>query len=289
MAQYTDFYQKIERIFNQNKGALIMGILNVTPDSFFDGGKYTQEHQWLSRVDQMVAVGADIIDIGAYSSRPGAEDISEKVESERLIKVIRTVRNAHPNLLISADTFRSNIAKQAIAAGANIINDISGGTIDSKMFLTVAELNVPYILMHIKGRPHNMQENPQYDDVVEDIYSYFENKIKQLNELGVKQVILDPGFGFGKTLEHNYKLLENIDRFKEFGLPVLVGVSRKSMITKLLNINTNESINGTSALNVIALQNGASILRVHDVKEAKEVVVITEYLKGFRSSNNKAK
>jgi dihydropteroate synthase len=266
-----------------------MGILNVTPDSFFDGGKYTQEHQWLSRVDQMVAVGADIIDIGAYSSRPGAKEISEKVESERLIKVIRSVRNAHPDILISADTFRSKIAKDAIAAGANIINDISGGSIDSEMFLTVAKLNVPYILMHIKGLPQNMQENPQYADVVDEVNDYFEKKLMQLNELGVKQVILDPGFGFGKTLEHNYKLLENIDRFKEFGLPVLVGVSRKSMITKLLNINTNESVNGTTTLNVIALQNGASILRVHDVKEAKEVVTLIDYLNGFRSLKNKTK
>jgi dihydropteroate synthase len=279
MAQYTVFYQKIERIFDQKSGALVMGILNVTPDSFYDGGKYTEEQQWLSHVSLMVNAGADMIDIGAYSTRPGAEEVSAEVESERLIKVIRSVRNAYPDLLLSADTFRSQVAKDAVAAGANIINDISGGTLDSEMFSVIAALNVPYILMHIQGSPQNMQDNPKYSNVVEEVYAYFENKLKQLNALGIKQVIIDPGFGFGKTLEHNYELLKNMDRFAAFGLPVLAGISRKSMVNKLLNINPKDSLNGTSILNTIALQKGASLLRVHDVKEAKEAVAIVEFMK----------
>ena len=279
MAQDTVFYQKIERIFDQKSGALVMGILNVTPDSFFDGGKYTEEKEWLGQVSLMVTAGADMIDIGAYSTRPGAEDVSVEVESERLIKVIRSVRNAYPDLLISADTFRSKVAKDAVAAGANIINDISGGTLDSEMFTVIADLNVPYILMHIQGSPQNMQDNPKYTKVVEEVYTYFENKLKQLNALGIKQVIIDPGFGFGKTLENNFDLLKNMDRFGTFGLPILAGVSRKSMINKLLNISSKDSLNGTSILNTIALQKGATILRVHDVKEAKEAVAIVEFMK----------
>ena len=279
MAQDTVFYQKIERIFDQKSGALVMGILNVTPDSFFDGGKYTEEKEWLGQVSLMVTAGADMIDIGAYSTRPGAEDVSVEVESERLIKVIRSVRNAYPDLLISADTFRSKVAEDAVAAGANIINDISGGTLDSEMFTVIADLNVPYILMHIQGSPQNMQDNPKYTKVVEEVYTYFENKLKQLNALGIKQVIIDPGFGFGKTLENNFDLLKNMDRFGTFGLPILAGVSRKSMINKLLNISSKDSLNGTSILNTIALQKGATILRVHDVKEAKEAVAIVEFMK----------
>ena len=279
MAQDTVFYQKIERIFDQKSGALVMGILNVTPDSFFDGGKYTEEKEWLGQVSLMVTAGADMIDIGAYSTRPGAEDVSVEVESERLIKVIRSVRNAYPDLLISADTFRSKVAKDAVAAGANIINDISGGTLDSEMFTVIADLNVPYILMHIQGSPQNMQDNPKYTNVVEEVYAYFENKLKQLNAFGIKQVIIDPGFGFGKTLENNFDLLKNMDRFGTFGLPILAGVSRKSMINKLLNISSKDSLNGTSILNTIALQKGATILRVHDVKEAKEAVAIVEFMK----------
>jgi len=279
MAQDTVFYQKIERIFDQKSGALVMGILNVTPDSFFDGGKYTEEKQWLDQVSLMVTAGADMIDIGAYSTRPGAEDVSVEVESERLIKVIRSVRKAYPDLLISADTFRSKVAKDAVAAGANIINDISGGTLDSEMFTVIADLNVPYILMHIQGSPQNMQDNPEYTNVVEEVYAYFENKLNQLSALGIKQVIIDPGFGFGKALEHNYDLLKNMDRFGTFGLPVLAGVSRKSMINKLLNISSKDSLNGTSILNTIALQKGAALLRVHDVKEAKEAVAIVEFMK----------
>ncbi|CAN5504991.1 dihydropteroate synthase [soil metagenome] len=279
MAQDTVFYQKIKQIFDQRSTPLIMGILNVTPDSFFDGGKYTEEQYWLEHTKLMTEAGADLIDIGAYSTRPGAKHISETEELERLIKVIVSIRKNYPETLISVDTFRANIAEQAVTAGANIINDISGGTLDSKMFATIAKLDVPYVLMHIQGTPENMQENPIYTDVVDEVAAFFREKVAELNKLGVHNIILDPGFGFGKTVEHNYQLLKNLDAFKEFDLPILVGISRKSMVNKLLNIRSKDSVNGTSILNNIALQNGAKILRVHDVKEAKEVVSIYEYLK----------
>lgn len=281
MAQDTVFSQKIERIFDQRSTPLIMGILNVTPDSFFDGGKYTEEVHWLEHIKQMTDAGADIIDVGAYSTRPGAKDISETEEWNRLIKVIRSIRKNFPELLISVDTFRSNVAEQAVNAGANIINDISGGTLDSKMFEIVAKLDVPYILMHIQGTPQTMQENPHYINVVEEIHAFFDEKLKQLKNLGVTKVILDPGFGFGKNVEHNFQLLKNLDKFQFFNLPVLVGISRKSMINKLLDISSKDALNGTSIINTIALQKGANILRVHDVKEAKEVVRVFEYLNGI--------
>jgi len=279
VAQDTDFSQKIERISDQRSTPLIMGILNVTPDSFFDGGKYVEKSHWLEQAKKMIDEGADIIDIGACSTRPGAPQPSETEELDRLIKVIKSVRKAHPQTLISVDTYRAIVAEQAVASGANIINDISGGTLDAKMFETVAKLNVPYVLMHIQGNPQTMQENPVYSDVVKEVLAFFEENLKKLNALGVKQVILDPGFGFGKTLEHNYELLKNLEKLQAFNLPVLAGLSRKSMINKLLNISSKESINGTSILNTIAVQNGAKILRVHDVKEAVEVVQIHHYLK----------
>lgn len=279
MAQDTVFYQKIKRIFDPKSPPLIMGILNVTPDSFFDGGKYTEEQLWLEHVRQMINVGADVVDVGAYSTRPGANEVSEPEEMSRLIKVIKSVRIAFPEILISVDTFRANVAEQAIAAGANIINDISGGTMDAKMFEMVAKLKVPYILMHIKGTPQTMQETPVYTDVVAEVLSFFKENLKTLNDLGVKQVILDPGFGFGKTNEHNYVLFKNLDKFHSLDLPIMIGISRKSMINKLLNISSKDSLNGTSILNTIALQKGAKILRVHDVKEANEAVKICEYLK----------
>lgn len=278
MAQDTDFSQKIERIFDQRSMPLIMGILNVTPDSFFDGGKYTEESLWLEQAAKMIGEGAEIIDIGACSTRPGAAQPSETEEADRLIKVIKSVRKNHPKILISADTYRANVAKQAVLAGANLINDISGGTLDPKMFETVAERNVPYILMHIQGNPLTMQENPVYANVVSDVKSFFESNLTKLAALGVKQVILDPGFGFGKNLEHNYDLFKNLEEFNSFGLPVLVGISRKSMINKLLNISSKDALNGTTVLNGFALEKGAKILRVHDVKEAVEVVKITQQL-----------
>ncbi len=281
MAQDTDFLQKIERIFDQRSMPLIMGILNVTPDSFFDGGKYTEEASWLEQTAKMIEEGAGIIDIGACSTRPGAPQPSEAEESERLIKVISSVRKTHPEILISADTYRAGIARKAVAAGANIINDISGGTLDAAMFETVAELKVPYVLMHILGNPLTMQENPVYADVVKEAKMFFEQSLKKLNSLGVKRVILDPGFGFGKTLEHNFQLMQNLDEFQSFKLPVLVGISRKSMVNKLLNISSKDALNGTTVLNTFAIQKGATILRVHDVKEAGEVVKITQFLKGL--------
>ena len=272
MAQDTDFSQKIERIFDQRSIPLIMGILNVTPDSFFDGGKYLQEQDWLAQTDKMIKEGADIIDIGACSTRPGSPQPTEIEESERLIKVIKSVRKAHPQTLISVDTYRANIAEQAVSAGANIVNDISGGTLDAQMFQTVAKLNVPYVLMHIQGNPQTMQQNPVYTDVVKEVYGYFEENLKKLTTLGVKQVILDPGFGFGKTVEHNFQLLENLEKFKSFQLPILVGISRKSFVNKILNINSIDTINATNILNKKAIKNGAKMLRVHDVEEAKETV-----------------
>ncbi|MES2396675.1 MAG: dihydropteroate synthase, partial [Bacteroidota bacterium] len=200
-------------------------------------------------------------------------------EMERLVKVIKSVRKQFPELLISADTFRASIASKAIDAGANIINDISGGTMDDMMFSTIAKLKVPYILMHIQGTPKTMQQNPFYENVTEDVFTFFTGKLKELTELGVSRVILDPGFGFGKTLEHNYQLLENFEKFNSIGLPVLVGFSRKSMVCKLLKVKPEEALNGTSVLNTIALEKGAKILRVHDVKEAREAAIIVEYFK----------
>lgn len=284
VAQDTVFYEKVEQIFNHNSPPLIMGILNVTPDSFFDGGKFTSEIQWLEHTQQMIEEGADIIDIGAYSTRPGATNVSEQDEMERLVKVIKSVRKQFPELLISADTFRASIASKAIDAGANIINDISGGTMDDAMFSTIAKLKVPYILMHIQGTPKTMQEKPQYINVTDEVFAFFTSKLKELKDLGVSKVILDPGFGFGKTLEHNYQLLENLEKFNSIGLPVLVGFSRKSMVCKLLKVKPEEGLNGTSVLNTISLEKGAKILRVHDVKEAKEAVMIVEYLKKVKKA-----
>ncbi len=278
-AQDTIFSTKLKSIFTLDSSPIIMGILNITPDSFFDGGNYLTELDWLIKTEQMVIEGANIIDIGAYSTRPGAKNITEEEETKRLIKAIQSIRKKFPDLLISADTFRASVAKKAIEAGANIINDISGGTLDNKMFKTIAKLNVPYVLMHIHGTPKTMQKNPTYTNVVSDVYTFFEKKIAELNDLGVSKIIIDPGFGFGKTLEHNYQLLNNLKKFHSFNLPLLVGFSRKSMINKLLNTKPENALNGTTVLNTIGINMGAKIIRVHDIKEAKEVLLITEYLK----------
>lgn len=277
--QDTAFSQKIEQLFNEQTKPLVMGILNSTPDSFFDGGNYLLEAEWLAHAKQMIAEGADIIDIGAYSTRPGAATISETEEAERLIPVIRSVRKEFPELLISADTFRATIAEKAIEAGANIINDISGGTMDENMFDTVAKLQVPYVLMHIQGTPQTMQQNPTYENVTEEVFNYFTDKIRELKKLGFEKIILDPGFGFGKTVEHNFQLMNVLEKFNSLNYPLLVGFSRKSMINKVLNTKPENALNGTTILNTIAIQKGAKILRVHDVKEAKEVVKMSEYLK----------
>jgi dihydropteroate synthase len=279
--QDTVFYQKTDRIFTQDTTPLLMGILNSTPDSFYDGGLYTSEIKWLKKTADMIEAGADIIDIGAYSTRPGAVNISEEEELERLIPVITSVRKHFPEQLISVDSFRASVAEKAVFEGANIINDISGGTIDSAMFATVARLQVPYILMHIKGTPQTMQLSPVYENVVEEVHFYFDERIKLLQELGFFKIIIDPGFGFGKTLEHNFQLFNNLNSFRSFNLPVLAGISRKSMIHKVLNISSKEALNGTTVLNTLALTKGASILRVHDVKEAKEAIDLYTYSKKY--------
>ena len=256
----------------------VMGILNITPDSFFDGGKYKNETAIISQVNKMLVEGATFIDIGAYSSRPGAKHISEQEELERILPVVKLLVKEFPKILISIDTFRSNIAKKCIANGASIINDISTGSMDAAMFKTIATLQVPYIIMHMQGTPQNMQTNPTYKNVVQDILHYFSEKMYNLRALGVNDIIADVGFGFGKTLEHNYTLLKNLDIFKNLEIPTLTGISRKSMLYKPLAISPEKALNATTVANTIALLKGTNILRVHDVKEALESVKIVELL-----------
>tara|TARA_B100001113_G_scaffold232795_1_gene191232 strand:- start:231 stop:1055 length:825 start_codon:yes stop_codon:yes gene_type:complete len=257
----------------------IMGILNVTPDSFFDGGKYNSSDKILKQVEKMVVSGADIIDVGGYSSRPGASDISIDEELKRVIPVIKLIRKKFPNSLISIDTFRSKVANESIITGANIINDISGGSLDPEMFNTVAKLKVPYILMHMKGNPRNMMKNSNYSDITYEICKYFSEKIELAKTKGINDLIIDPGFGFSKTTEQNYELLNNLDFLKQFQKPILVGVSRKSMIYTILNSKPENALNGTSILHTISLLKGANILRTHDVREACECVKIINQLK----------
>ncbi|GAF02359.1 dihydropteroate synthase [Saccharicrinis fermentans DSM 9555 = JCM 21142] len=269
--------------FINTSSPLVMGILNITPDSFFDGGKYNDHKFVLKRINGMLEEGADIIDIGAYSSRPGALDITEKEEQERLFSVLELIRNQFPEIILSVDTFRSGIAKGVVETfQVDIINDISAGEMDDKMFSTIAKLNVPYVMMHMKGTPQNMQQNVRYkNDVVFEVIDYLAEKKKRLDLLGVHDVIIDPGFGFGKSLDHNYELLNRLYEFRLLGLPILVGISRKSMIYKLLNSSPQEALNGTTALHMLALEKGANILRVHDVKEAKECIGLYEKLKSL--------
>jgi dihydropteroate synthase len=255
---------------------LIMGILNVTPDSFFDGGKFTEEKAIFEQVAKMIDEGATIIDIGGQSTRPGAKALSVRQEENRVLPVIASLMAKFPDLLISADTFRSIVARKAIQEGAAIINDISGGDLDPEMFHTIAEEEVPYILMHMQGVPETMQVDPSYDNVVTSVYSALLKKVSMLRSLGVADIIVDPGFGFGKTVEHNYRLLQSLQLFRNTGCPVLAGMSRKSMICKVLKVKPENALNGTTALNMIALLNGASILRVHDVKAAKEAILLYE-------------
>lgn len=251
---------------------LVMGILNLTPDSFYDGGQHNTSDTALTKAEQLVADGADIIDIGAYSSRPGASPISVQEEIDRALPLIEALVRQFPDVLLSIDTFRAQVAEEAVKAGVHIINDISGGALDEEMFPTVARLQVPYILMHMRGTPESMQTLTSYDDVVVDIATSLGDKVASLRELGVKDIILDPGFGFAKTLEQNYELLHRIDELHYFGLPILGGVSRKSMIYKKLNITAHEALTGTIALNTLLLSKGVQLLRVHDVKEARQVV-----------------
>ena len=256
--------------------AKVMGVLNITPDSFYDGGKYKNESEILNQVEKMLLDGATFIDVGAYSSRPGAQHISEEEELKRSIPVIRLLMQNFPEIIISVDTFRSKVAKETIHAGAALINDISGGKMDSQMFATVANLQVPYILMHMLGTPQNMQQNPVYTDVTKEIISFFAAQIHQLHQLKLNDVLIDVGFGFGKTIDHNFELLKNLALFKSLEVPVLAGISRKSMLYKTLDISAKEALNATTSANTIALLNGASILRVHDVKEAVEAVKIVQ-------------
>jgi len=249
-----------------------MGILNVTPDSFFDGGKYKTEKAVLRRVEEMMQEGAAIIDVGGVSSRPGSEDVSELEELGRVIPAIRLIAENFPEVILSVDTFRARVAEASVEAGAAMINDISAGRFDGKMYETLARLSVPYVLMHMQGQPKNMQQNPSYEDVVQEVLDFFIGKLGILRELGIKDILLDVGFGFGKTLEHNYRLLKDLHIFKILEQPLLVGLSRKSMICKLLNIKPVAALNATTALNLVALQQGAKILRVHDVREAVEVI-----------------
>ncbi len=262
----------------------IMGILNVTPDSFYDGGKYQTEKEIIKKAEQIMEEGALIIDIGAYSSRPGAENISHEEELKRLDNALKIIRKRLPDAIISVDTFRSDIAKAVVNNyEVDIINDITAGDADKNMIATIADLEVPYIIMHIKGTPKNMQINPHYDNLMEEIIKYFSEKLQKIKLAGICDVILDPGFGFGKTLEHNYRILNCLDDFKIFELPLIVGLSRKSMIYKALEISPEEALNGTTALNTIALLKGANILRVHDVKEAVETVKLVTL---YSNSNN---
>jgi dihydropteroate synthase len=252
----------------------VMGILNVTPNSFFDGGKYKNEDEIISQVDKMLSEGATFIDIGAYSSKPSAEFVSEKEEIERIVPVIELILKHFPEALLSIDTFRSEVAKASIESGAAIINDIAAGGLDDKMFDVIAEYNVPYIMMHMRGNPQTMQSLTQYDDIVKEMLFYFSEKVKKARTLGINDLILDPGFGFAKTTDQNYEVLQKMELFNLLELPVLAGVSRKSMIYKTLNITPNEALNATTVLNTIALTKGAKILRVHDVKEAVECVTL---------------
>lgn len=254
----------------------VMGIVNVTPDSFFAGSRTRTEETIARRVEQALAEGASILDIGGYSSRPGADDVSPADEMERLRTGLEVIRRIQPDAVVSVDTFRASVARRCVEEyGVAIINDISGGEMDAEMFPTVADLGVPYVLTHIQGTPQTMQQAPRYDNVLREVFLYFARKVRQLRDLRVKDIILDPGFGFGKTMEDNYTLLSHLEEFRVFGLPVLVGVSRKSMITRLLGITPDEALNGTTVLNTIALAKGANILRVHDVRPAVEAVALT--------------
>ncbi len=258
----------------------VMGILNVTPDSFYTESRKQTDYEIETRIRQMMEEGADILDIGAYSSRPFADDVSPEKEMQRLRQGLSILRKLYPEAIVSVDTFRADVARMCVEEyGVQIVNDISGGRLDPEMFKTVAQLGVPYILTHMKGTPQTMQKAPYYEDVMKEVCSFFQSNIRELQEAGVKDIILDPGFGFGKTVEHNYQILHNLDELHMFHLPLLAGFSRKSMIWKVLNITPEEALNGTTVLNTISLLKGTHILRVHDVKECVEVIKLTQALK----------
>ena len=263
------------RLFDLSKPK-VMGILNLTPDSFYDGGVHNEINKIEDHVNKMVNDGMDILDIGGYSSKPGAKDISVDEELSRVIPILKHIRKIFPELVISIDTFRSKIASASLNEGADIINDISGGTLDKNMMSVVAKNNCPYILMHMQGNPQNMQNDPSYENVTLEIIQYLAQRIKIARDNNIIDLIVDPGFGFGKTLEHNFEILNNLDKFNVLDTPILAGFSRKSMIYKTLKTSSEKALNGTSSLNTIALTKGAKILRVHDVKEAKECIILHE-------------
>lgn len=257
---------------------LVMGIINVTPDSFYGASRYMMRYRIARRAKQIVEQGGGIIDVGACSTRPGAELVSEKEELKRLDKALSAIRKVLPTAIISVDTFRASVAKRVVEDfGVSIINDISAGEMDSNMFQTIANINVPYIIMHMQGTPREMQNNPHYNNVVREVFTFFNQRIEKLKLLGVNDILIDPGFGFGKTIEHNYTLLRNLEAFCLLDLPIVAGLSRKSMIHKHLNISSKQALNGTTVLNTLALNNGAQILRVHDVKEAVEAIALTQF------------
>ena len=257
----------------------IMGILNVTPDSFFDGGLYNTEKKVDTQVMKMIEDGMDILDVGGYSSRPGAKEISINEEIDRVIPVVKFIRKTYPELILSVDTFRSEVARSCLDLGVDIINDISAGCIDKNILDVVAEYNCPYIMMHMKGTPQTMQINPEYENLIKELLIYFAKRIYLAREKGIIDIIVDPGFGFGKTLDHNYTIMKKIENFKLLDLPILVGISRKSFITKQLDIDKKDSLNATTALNMYFLEKNINILRVHDVKEAKECIMLHEKIK----------
>lgn len=259
--------------------AKIMAVINTTPDSFFDGGRYYSRENALIRAEQALNEGADMLDIGGASSRPGAQEVPADEELRRVIPAVEAIHQHFPQAVISVDTWRAVVAREAISAGAHILNDISAGSLDDKLLATAAEMKVPYVLMHMQGTPATMQQNPHYDDVVTEVLDYFIRKVEYLHTLGIYDIILDPGFGFGKTLEHNFTLLKNMHVFNRvLQLPLLAGLSRKSMICRTLGVKPEQALNGTTALNMVALQQGASFLRVHDVREAVEVRKLFEAL-----------
>ncbi|MNR95273.1 Dihydropteroate synthase [compost metagenome] len=257
----------------------VMGILNITPNSFFDGGKYKNESEILSRVEKMISEGATFIDIGAYSSKPSAEFVSEQEEIERIVPVVNLILKHFPETMLSIDTFRSEVAKACIENGAAIINDIAAGNLDEKMLDIIAKYQVPYIMMHMRGTPQTMQKLTDYGDIVKEMLFYFSERVAAARNLGINDLIIDPGFGFAKTLQQNYEVFQKLELFKNLELPMLIGISRKSMIYKTLNSNAEESLNGTTVLNTLALTKGAKILRVHDVKQAMECVTLFNLIK----------
>ena len=256
----------------------IMGILNITPDSFYDGGKYKDESSILNQVEKMLNDGATFIDVGAYSTRPGALEVDEAIELKRILPIVSLILQRFPKTILSIDTFRSKVAKECIGNGAAIINDISAGLQDEKMLPTVAKLNVPYIMMHMRGTPQNMQQHTDYDDILKEVLFFFSERLVAAKALGIKDIIIDPGFGFAKNLEQNYELLKQMEIMNFVEHPILAGISRKSMIYKTLKTTADQALNGTTALHMVCLQKGANILRVHDVKEALECVKLYEQL-----------